>query len=469
MATTDETLTSKEELAPHSTVPKIEIPTAGLPEAPTVADSDLRIAADALSHTWHLLPKSTLAKGLAPRLKSLQSRLKERLAACKAIASKELTPQLELLESTRMFEAALISADAASATFASLPLTQLPDGTDLPRVMNLAENYLAAAQGIWSGASLSAYAGEIQKKDPLLLEEIRVIPQALKVAQLEYILDRADEAFAAGPLPPIEQSPFSAPIHSLRRLNQFEWRNLLESLLAFDAVLRQDPTQIFANMEEETRAAYHMRVAYLASRADTSELETAKMALKLAREAARSNEPDPRRLRRISNIGYFLFAEGLKELRSKIGYHPPFMQRIRDSLRHWNEEFYILGIFTLSLLLIVALIAPLVPHHNFWAVMFALLLALLPASQGGVDLINGTVSALLHAESLDKVDYAKGIPGDAITLVVVPISPASTRFKFANSSTSSKPAIFPTKTPISTSAFSPISPDYRRPVLLDED
>ena len=54
--------------------------------------------------------------------------------------------------------------------------------------------------------------------------------------------------------------------------------------------------------------------------------------------------------------------------------------------RRYNEEFYILGIFTLSVLLIVALIAPLVPHHNFAAVIFALFLALVPASQGGVDL-----------------------------------------------------------------------------------
>jgi len=427
MATTHETLISKaasevpHATVPHSTVPDVEIPTAGLPERPSVSDDELRAGADALVSQWKLLPANTSAKGLAVRLKSLGTRLKDRLAAAKAIANtKELTPQLELLESTRMFEAALIAADAASATFAGLPLIQLSDGSDLPRVMNLVEGYLAAAKGIWSAESLAVYAAQAQKLDPLKLEEVRVIPQALKVAQLEYILDRADEAFAAGPMPAIEQSPFSAPIHSLRRLNQFEWRNLLESLIAFDAILRQDPTGVFAIMEEETRAAYHMRIADLAAHADLSELETAKIALTLAQEANRRSDPDPRRARRIAHIGYYLFAEGLPELRRRIGYHSPFMQRLRDGLRSWNEDFYILGIFTLSLLLIVALIAPLVPHHDFWPVMFALLLALLPASQGGVDLINGIVSALLHAESLEKIDYSKGIPDDARTLVVIP-------------------------------------------------
>ncbi len=95
-------------------------------------------------------------------------------------------------------------------------------------------------------------------------------------------------------------------------------------------------------------------------------------------------------------------------------------ERLQDALRQWNEDFYILGIFTVSLLLIVALIAPLVPHHDTWAVIFALLLALLPATQGGVDLINSTVSSLLHAEALNKLDFSKGVPADATTLVVVP-------------------------------------------------
>jgi hypothetical protein len=420
MAASNETLVPHEELAPHSTVPDVEIQTAGLPESPSVSEAELRAAAKELMRGWQLLPKDTAAKGMAVRLRSLATRLKERLAACKAIATKELTPPLEFLESTRMFEAALLSADAAAASFAGLPRVQLADGSDLPRVMHLAEGYLQAAKGIWSAESLAVYVEEAQRLEPLLLEEVRVVPQSLKVAQLEYLLDCGDEAFAVGPLPGIEESPFSGPIHSLRRLNQFEWRELLESLIAFDAVLRQDPTGDFPRMEAETRASYHMRVADLAAHADLSELETAEMALELAREASSRPEANPRCTRRLSHIGCYLFAEGLPELRRRIGYHPPLMQRVRETLRRHNEDFYILGIFTISLLLIVALIAPLVPYHHFWPVMFALLLALLPASQGGVDLVNSTVSALLHAEALPKIDFSKGVPEDAKTLVVVP-------------------------------------------------
>ncbi len=456
-------------LAGHLTAPVVEMPTKGLPEKPEVSDEELRSRAEALTLAWRTAgtgwgpgvgPAGEEGGGaLKGRLKGLSLRLKARLEAAKAIADlKVLTPQLELLESGRMLEAALIAADAAAATFAKVPLVRVSTeglsasyalghadqwdeaaarerakaggagrgkraGETLPRVMNLAEGYMAAASGIWSADSLAVYVGQTQRLDALLLEEVRLLPQALKLAELEYILDRADEYFA-GTMPQggyqIEESPFSAPLHSLRRLNQFEWRMLLESLVAFDTLLRQDPAGVFGRMEDETRASYQMRVAELAAHADMSELETARVALELAKAASLRTENDPRVSWRLSHIGYYLFAEGLGELRQRIGYHPPPMERVRDGLRRWNEDFYILGIFTLSLLLIVVLIAPLVPHHDFWEVMFALVLALLPATQGGVDLVNGTVSSLLHAESLPKVDFSRGVPEDATTLVIVP-------------------------------------------------
>jgi len=403
------------------TAPALEMTTAGLPEKPSVSDVELKARADAMSRQWEMVSANTKSDGLSKRLANLKQRLAEVLRTCKKTASiHELTPELELLESTRMLESALIAGDNTADTFASLPHVRVDKDSELPRAINLAEGYLVAAKGIWSDESLTVYVKQAQQRDALLLEEITVLPQALKLAQLEYILDRAEEAIAAGPLPPIEQSPFSAILHSMRRLNQFEWRNVLEPLIAFDSILRQDPAEVFARMEDETRHTYHMRVAELAHYADASEVETAQIALNLAREASAASDPDPRLALRTKHIGYYLFAEGHSALHRRIGYHPPPIERIRSFIRHFNEDFYILGIFTLSCLLIVAIIAPLVPHHAFWPVMGALLLALLPATQGGVDLINNTVTALMHAESLPKIDLSKGVPDDAITLVVVP-------------------------------------------------
>ncbi|SNT21300.1 Putative glucoamylase [Granulicella rosea] len=414
---------TSEEFAPHALTTAQDLPVAGLPEAPSVSDAALREHADATARGWHRwAPVKTGDKtvGLELRLKRLSARLKDRLAVCKAQATKELTPQLELLESTRMMQAAVTSVQDNISAFADLPRIRLENGDDLPRVANLSEEYLSIAGGIWSGPSLTTFVNQAQAHDPLLANEIAVLPQTLKLAQLEYILDRADEVFASGEMPPIEQSPFSAPLHSMRRMNQVQWRKVLEPMIAFDAILRQDPAGVFAYMEDETRNNYHVRISELALHADFNEVQTAQAALDLAREAAGHPHADPRYQRRLTHIGYYLFAEGLSELEDRIGYHMPADVRLRRLLKQWNEEVYILGNFSLSLFLIVAVMLPLVPNHAFWAIAATLLLALIPATQGGVEVVNSTVLALLKAESLPKLDYLKSVPADAATLVVIP-------------------------------------------------
>lgn len=403
------------------TAPVSEMPSEGLPERPSTSDAAFRSRAATLAAAWHTVPKEQQAESLKKRLSSLRVRLKERLAICKSMATTdELTPELELLESTRLLEGVLQSGEQVQPEFLKLPHVEVGKGETLPRATNLAEIYLETAGGIWSAESLGIFVGSIPAHDTLLLREVLALPTSLKLAQLEFILDRADEAFAAGPLPPIEQSPFSGPLHSLRRLNQTEWNEVLEPLVAFGPILSSEPEDVFGRMEEEIRNTYMYRIADLAADADASEVEVAQAAVDLARAASARGSSDPRLLRRVSHVGYYLFEEGFPELARRIGYHPPFKARFHQLLLDNNEDFYILGIFVLSLLLITALIAPLVPHHVFGWTIAALLLALLPATQGATDLVNNTVTALLSPKSLPKLDFRKGIPREEAALVVVP-------------------------------------------------
>ena len=403
------------------TAPVTEMASDRLPEEPSVSAEELRRAAAALAETWQVSPRPGEKDNLPLRLKSLKRRLAERLAACRAVAStRVLTPQLEFLESTRALEGVLQALSHAVPELHRLPHVMVNGSESIPRVMNLSEGYLAAAKGIWSPESLGTYVQAAQTHDSLRFGEILMLPASLKLAQLEFILDTADAAFAAGPMPAIEQSPFSGPLHSLRRLNQFEWPEVLEPLVPFHWVLSADPSGVFLKMEEETRDSYRIRVAALAKDADAGEVEVAQAALELARSAADRTNHDARYHRRVSHLGYYLFEEGFPELAHRIGYHPPPADRLRAFVFANNEGFYILGIFILSLLLIVALIAPLVPHHTFSLVIFALFLALLPATQGAADLVNNIVSSGLAPRALPKIDLAEGIPSDEASFVVVP-------------------------------------------------
>jgi cyclic beta-1,2-glucan synthetase len=140
---------ASEQALPPATAPALDLPTAGLPEKPSVSNAELQERAEALSRQWEMVPAGTEADGLSARLVSLKERLTEILRACRKTASlQELTPQLELLESTRMLESALIAGDETNAAFASLPHVRVDGDKALPRVFNRTEGYLSAAQGI---------------------------------------------------------------------------------------------------------------------------------------------------------------------------------------------------------------------------------------------------------------------------------------------------------------------------------
>jgi cyclic beta-1,2-glucan synthetase len=407
------------------TAPISELKITGLPERPTVSDEALRQNAAHLALSMQMVKPSQPLADLEARIKALKVRLLERMRSSKSlVTSQELTPVLEFLESGRMFEAVLTGLSASKKQFETVPYVAVPAGSrssaPVPRVVRLAEEYIAAAGGVWSLESLALYTDVVQQHDALLLAEVLLLPGALKLAQLEFVLDRADTVFASGVIPPIEQSPFSAPIHSLRRLNQFEWQLLLEQIVAFNGILAEDPAGAYARMEEENRAFYRQRVSELAESSDFSEIQVAGAALEMAREAAARSSVNPRLTLRMSHVGYYLFEEGFEQLAQRVGFHPPIKERLRGLLRKNNVDIYIFGIYVVSISLIAAFIAPLVPHRDFLPVMGALLLALLPATQGASDLVNNAVSALLSARALPKLDFSKGIPEEESTFVVVP-------------------------------------------------
>jgi cyclic beta-1,2-glucan synthetase len=419
MASFSEDITSAHALP--LTAPVEDVPSEGLPEEPTVTDVELRRQADLLVKRWQPLPAKASQDQFLPSIRKLQFQIEKNLRIWSAeIRSNELTPRLELVESSRMWEAAVPPIHEAETIFRDLPQAHMESSGDRPRILQLARGYLEAVDGVWSQRSLEVYVQQVQARVPLLLKEIQALPSSLRLAQAEFLLNRAEAVFAGGELPPIERSPFSAPLHSLRRLNHAEWRTVLEPLIAFEEILRQDPTGVYSAMDEITRQDYRLRVARYAEHSISSEVEVAAIALQLAREAASESYVDPRVAKRKAHIGCYLVAEGKELLEQRIRYRAPLIERVRTFVRKRSQEYYILGTFLLSLALITAILLPLVPHHEFWAVMIALLLALLPATQGAVDLVNGIASALMPTEALPKLDFSEGVPADAATLVVVP-------------------------------------------------
>ncbi|MBA2676865.1 MAG: glycosyl transferase, partial [Ktedonobacteraceae bacterium] len=150
-------------------------------------------------------------------------------------------------------------------------------------------------------------------------------------------------------------------------------------------------------------------------------MDVARTALTLAKNASQNSYADPRTAARCAHVGYYLVDGGLKELRARCSFRPNLLDRLRSSLLTYPDDFYIGGIQTIALVAIALIVLPLVPLYSpFGILAIAFLFLLLPVSQGAVELMNHTITAILKPQQLPKLDFSKGIPDECKTLVVVP-------------------------------------------------
>ena len=136
--------------------------------------------------------------------------------------------------------------------------------------------------------------------------ELWALVPALKLVLLEEIAARGSKvASDAG-------GSYGAGVcvRSLRDIGHISWKNVLEPMVLFDRVLRQDPAGAYARMDFDSRDLYRTEVANIAEYSDLSEAEVAAAALALARSAHQETHASPRLAARRGHIGYYLLAEG---------------------------------------------------------------------------------------------------------------------------------------------------------------
>ncbi len=329
-------------------------------------------------------------------------------------------PVLVLRENPRLLRSALNEVATGHKILDRLPrLAPTAAGEGVPRITAVAQGYFRGTANVWDAKALPLYIDELQKVNPLELQELWSLSSLMKFVLMEQVVAEGEAVLAAG-LPPGKNSVIEQCIKSLRELGYADWAIVAEPLIAFDHLLRQDPVGAYAHMDFQSREGYRKRVAALARYADFSEYEVAREALRFARET--HPHPDPRVQTRQAHIGYYLIDGGADDLAHAIGYRPPFRERFRISAKRDPDLFYIAPIEVLSILLIAALLLWIVPSaRSAWLLILPGLLLFLPATQGIVDLINNAVTAIFEARALPKLNYAKtGIPRECATLVAVP-------------------------------------------------
>jgi hypothetical protein len=128
-----------------------------------------------------------------------------------------------------------------------------------------------------------------------------------------------------------DQVSISNSINSLRTLGAIDWREFVETTSVVEQTLREDPSGIYAEMDFASRDHYRHAVERLAKASPLSEVDVARTALRLAREAATSTVEENVR----EHVGFYLTDDGLADLEEAIKVHWSLREQIWRATRKY--------------------------------------------------------------------------------------------------------------------------------------
>jgi cyclic beta-1,2-glucan synthetase len=209
-------------------------------------------------------------------------------------------------------------------------------------------------------------------------------------------------------------------ITSMRMMSTLDWADFFESVSLVDDLLRAD--RHFRAMDFATRDQYRHAIEDLARGAGRSELDITRLAMAHAtRAAAASSRGDAAPDERAADPGYYLVAQGRTLLEAEIGYRAPPSQRLLRIFLSGATPGYLATIATVTgLLLALPLLAGHIAGMSPRALALLAVLAVIPASDLALALVNRAVMDLVGPTPLPRLELAEGVPASLRTLVVVP-------------------------------------------------
>ncbi len=209
-------------------------------------------------------------------------------------------------------------------------------------------------------------------------------------------------------------------ITSLRFCSSLDWSRFFERVSLVEQVLQRDPAGIYANMDFTSRDWYRKAVEDLAGPVGEAQMRVALQSIGRARQVADQNPRDHRAV----HVGYHLIGEGRRDLEVDVAYQPGLPQRIRRFIVAHATFFYLGSISALTALGVsLAMALPPGWRGDAWVAV----LALIPASDLAIALVQWLVAALVPPHRLPRLDLSGGVPEEGRTMVVVPTLLTSVR------------------------------------------
>ena len=214
-----------------------------------------------------------------------------------------------------------------------------------------------------------------------------------------------------------DQVSISNSIGSLRFLSAMDWREFVETRSVVEQLLRGDPAEVYSRMNFATRDRYRHVVEEIAKRSSALEEEVARTAIRLARERILPAGADDR----AAHVGYYLIDKGRSLLEQAIGVRFSARVVLEQVARRCPLMLHIGAILALTALLTIALLLTAARYGvGSWGLLCLGIPALLCAGHLSVSMVSWLATRLVAPRTLPRMEFSKGIPPEARTLVVVP-------------------------------------------------
>jgi cyclic beta-1,2-glucan synthetase len=206
-------------------------------------------------------------------------------------------------------------------------------------------------------------------------------------------------------------------ITSLRLCAELDWNQYVEAVSLVERVLQRDPAGVHGRMEFLSRDRYRQAVEELAERTGEAQVRVALRAVESARQAAETEGPTAR----VAHVGYHLIGKGRRDLEADVAWRPGLAKGLRRLIFAHASGVYLVAIALLT----AALLGAGVSYVRYLGgsireqIAVALLL-LVPANEVALALIQRLVARFAPPRRLPRLDFTRGIPDHARTLVVVP-------------------------------------------------
>ena len=203
-------------------------------------------------------------------------------------------------------------------------------------------------------------------------------------------------------------------IMSMSLMSALDWAQFFETVSLVDEVLRTGPN--YAAMDFATRDAYRHAVEEFARGSGRSELEVAREAMAHTHRA--DGADDDRR----TDPGFYLMGNGRQAFERTLGYRARRMRRLLRTYVAAATPGYLGTIAVLSgFMFTLPLLAAGASDVGPVSLLVLALLAVVPASDLAIALLNRSVTALVTPAVLPRLELRDGVPPHLRTMVVVPM------------------------------------------------